>query len=114
MRANITYIHQSHTGALETLNDFRLGRIRNGRFSDESEGRVTGLSAGSDDKLSDVASAADDENLALFGHCELFRRISREKCGIERTKRKVTGKLVGTNGQRQCSYRTELEDIRTM
>ena len=66
-RANRTYINQSHAGALETLNDFKL--LRNCGFSDESEGRVTGLSAGSDDKLSDVASAADDENLALFGHC---------------------------------------------
>ena len=82
MRANSTYIYQSHAGTLETLNDFRLGRIRNGGFSDESEGRVTGPSAGSDDEFSDVSSAADDENLALFGHCEFFRPISGKKCGL--------------------------------
>lgn len=67
-KTNITYINQSHAGALETLNDFRLGKIWNGGFSDESEGRVTGLGTGNDDGFSDVASAADKENLALFRH----------------------------------------------
>ena len=41
IRASSTYIDQTNAGALETLDDSRLWRIRNSGFSDESEGRVT-------------------------------------------------------------------------
>lgn len=55
-------------GILETLDEVRLGGIGNCSFSDQSEGRMAGLGARFDDEFSDIAGAADDQDLAFFRH----------------------------------------------
>lgn len=73
---------KSDAGALKALDYSGLGGIRKSSLPHESERRVAGFGTGFNDKLSDVAGTADDQNFALFRHLllnkirERFREIT--------------------------------------
>ena len=66
----VTDQDEGDTQSLKSFDDFGLGWIRKGGFSNESKGRVAGFGTGFDEVFPNEAGASDDENLRFgFCHC---------------------------------------------